>query len=142
MIKELIGNRIMIVEKSDSWRDLIVTASKSMISDGIIEERYVDSIIKNVEENGSYIVILPELAIPHARPETGAIKTGISILKIEEGVMFPDDKEVKLLFVLSAKDGDTHLEMISELTEVFMDDDIMDKLFNAKSVEDIKGAIC
>ena len=49
--------------------------------------------IKNVIENGTYIIILPGLAIPHTRPEHGAIKTGASVLKINEGVLFPDNKE-------------------------------------------------
>ena len=39
--------------------------------------------INNVKEIGSYIVIAPKVAIPHARPEDGTNKLGISFLKLE-----------------------------------------------------------
>ena len=46
------------------------------------------------------------------------------------------------MFALSAKDAEAHLDMVSELTEVFMDDEIMDKVFAAKDIETIKEILC
>lgn len=142
MLEEFINDRIMVKDSVNSWEEAIKIASEPMLRDGLIEERYIDGMIKNVIENGTYIIILPGLAIPHTRPELGAKKTGVSVLKINEGVLFPDDKEVKIMFVLSAKDAEAHLDMVSELTEVFMDDEIMDKVFESKDAERIKEILC
>lgn len=142
MLKEIIKNKVMVEKEVKSWEDGIRLAAKPLLEEGYIEERYIDAMIENVVVNGSYIVILPDLAIPHARPETGALKTGISVLKLEKSVKFPDDKDVKLMFVLSATDSDTHLDVISELTEIFMDEDIMEDLFKSNSKEEILEIIC
>lgn len=142
MLKEIIKNKVMVEKEVKSWEDGIRLAAKPLLEEGYIEERYIDAMIENVIVNGSYIVILPDLAIPHARPETGALKTGISVLKLEKSVKFPDDKDVKLMFVLSATDSDTHLDVISELTEIFMDEDIMEDLFKSNSKEEILEIIC
>lgn len=142
MLKEIIKNKVMVEKEVKSWEDGIRLAAKPLLEEGYIEERYIDAMIENVIVNGSYIVILPDLAIPHARPETGALKTGISVLKLEKSVKFPEDKDVKLMFVLSATDSDTHLDVISELTEIFMDEDIMEDLFKSNSKEEILEIIC
>lgn len=142
MLKEIIKNKVMVEKEVKSWEDGIRLAAKPLLEEGYIEERYIDAMIENVVVNGSYIVILPDLAIPHARPETGALKTGISVLKLEKSVKFPEDKDVKLMFVLSATDSDTHLDVISELTEIFMDEDIMEDLFKSNSKEEILEIIC
>lgn len=142
MLKEIIKNKVMVEKEVKSWEDGIRLAAKPLLEEGYIEERYIDAMIENVIVNGSYIVILPDLAIPHSRPETGALKTGISVLKLEKSVKFPEDKDVKLMFVLSATDSDTHLDVISELTEIFMDEDIMEDLFKSNSKEEILEIIC
>lgn len=43
---------------------------------GIIEESYVQAMIQNVLDNGNYIILLPLVAMPHARPEFGSKGSG------------------------------------------------------------------
>lgn len=51
---------------------------RSFIKKGNITPKYIQDMIDNVNKNGPYIVIVPGIAMPHARNEGGVIKTGIS----------------------------------------------------------------
>jgi len=97
--------------------------------------------LENVVKNGPYIVIMPGLAIPHSRPEHGVLKTGISLLKLLKSVKFPEDKDVELIIVLAANDSDMHMQLISGLTNLLMEDESMEKLFLAKSKEEVLECI-
>ena len=93
--------------------------------------------IRNVEEHGPYIVLMPDVAIPHARPEDGVIELGMSVLKLEKAVEFPKEKEVRLFFVLAAIDQTTHLKALSQLTNLLGNSTDVSRLLDATSVEEI-----
>ena len=74
MLEGFINNRIMVKDSVNSWEEAIKIAAEPMLKDGLIEERYIDSMIKNVIENGTYIIILPGLAIPPHKTRTWSYK--------------------------------------------------------------------
>ena len=53
------------------WKDAIRKSAEPLLFKGYIEERYVDAMIENVLENGSYIVISKGFALPHEGFELG-----------------------------------------------------------------------
>lgn len=125
MIREKLENNIYIKHSVETWQDAIRQSAQPLLSEGKITSAYVDAMIQNVIDNGTYIIIIPGFAMPHARPEYGAIEAGMALLKLEEPVLFPGDEAVKLLIALSAKDADEHSDVIAELAEVLMDDEKM-----------------
>lgn len=135
MLKELLNNHIYIQRSASSWEDAIRVAAAPLEAEGVINQDYVEAMIKNVIVNGSYIVIVPGFAMPHARPEEGALKNGLSFLKLDEPVKFPEDKEVKILIVLSAVNSELHLDLMGELADVLMDEEILNQLFEVTSPE-------
>lgn len=137
MLKEMLKDNISFVKEVESWEEAVKVASKPLLEQGYITENYINAMINNVIQNGSYIVIVPKFALPHARPEEGTIKTGLSFLKLEQAVMFPENKEVELLIVLAANDPDTHVELLSELTDVFIDEEKLNALFSCKSKKEV-----
>jgi PTS system ascorbate-specific IIA component len=78
--------------------------------------------------------------MPHARPEEGASQLGLSIVKLGQAVKFDSEENdpVDAIFMFSAPDSHSHIEMISQLAEVLSDEEIMDKIFNARSQEALK----
>jgi PTS system mannitol-specific IIA component len=98
-------------------------------------------LIHNVEVNGPYIVIMPDVAMPHSRVEDGALKTDASILKLKDGVIFPQDNVVHLIIALSANDNDAHMQLLSDMVDVFMDEDKMNALLHAECVEEIRRVL-
>ena len=79
--------------------------------------------------------------MPHSRVEDGALKTDISILKLKDGVAFPQDNIVHLIIALSANDNDAHMQLLSDMVDVFMDEDKMNGLLHAECVEDIRRVL-
>lgn len=137
MLKEMLENNINVIDEVSSWEEAIRIAADPLKENGFIKEEYISAMLKNVVNNGPYIVIMPGLAIPHSRPEDGVLKTGMSLLKLLKSVKFPEDKEVQLIIVLAANDSDVHVELISELTNLLMEDEAMEKLFSSKTKEEV-----
>lgn len=142
MLKDMLRNNIKVLDEVSSWEEAIKIASAPLKEGGFIKEEYIGAMLENVVRNGPYIVIMPGIAMPHSRPEDGVLKTGMSLLKLSKNVMFPEEKEVSLIFVLATTDSNTHLSLISELTNLLMEDESVEKLFLAKSKEEVLECIC
>ena len=95
--------------------------------------------IQATKETGPYIVITKHVALPHARPETGAEKIGISIATLKRPVVFgnKENDPVKYIFGLSALDNQTHLTAMSELAELLDHKAFYQVLDNAQKPEEI-----
>ena len=85
------NNSIAINQVATSWREAIKISTDMLVKSGAIEERYYDDIIKNTMEYGPYYIIMPEVAMPHARPESGVKKDSFSLVTLEEPVSFGED---------------------------------------------------
>ncbi len=138
MLTEFIEDRIYFEDYIDSWEDAIKTAAAPLFDQGFIKAEYIDAMIDNVNKNGAYMIIVPGFAMPHARPECGAIKTGMSVLHLKEPVVFPENQKVQVLLALAAADANVHLDAMADLAEILVDDDKMEQLFRAKEVAQIK----
>lgn len=130
---------ISIQESVENWTDSIVVASKPLLEAGCITQQYVTAMIENVKTNGSYIVIMPNVALPHSRTENGAIKTGVSILKLKQPVYYPGDKPVQLIISFSANDNNQHMELLSMLAEVLMDQARLDEILKSHDIKQIEA---
>ena len=135
--KYLVGN-ISILDKTGSWDESIVSASQVLLDKKIIKESYVQAMIDNVNKNGSYMVIVPQIALAHAREDKGVLKTGLSLLKLNRPVMFPEEKLVSVIMVLAAKEEKNHLELMSELADIFIDDKKVKNIRLSLSIEAIQ----
>lgn len=73
--------------------------------------------------------------MPHARPEQGAKKLDLSVLKLAQGVNFDADENnpVDILFMFAAPDSNSHIEMISQLAEMLSDEEKMAQIFHAST---------
>ncbi len=141
-MKNILNGQIQVVESTENWEKAIETAAQPLIKNGKIKYGYVENIIKNIKELGPYIILLPGVAMPHARPDENVIESSLSLLKINKGVSFSEDTEdVKLMFVLAAKDSNSHIDIIEQLTELLGDDEKIEKLMNAETVEEVENLI-
>lgn len=140
MFPELIEKGRCIFHNSFStWEEAVTAACQPLLKDGTIEQSYIDLIIHNIRELGPYIVIAPNLCIPHAQEGAGVNATAISFMKSEEPVHFSDDPEhdARLFFVLASVDNDAHLKNLQDLVELVSDEAIFDRLLAARSIADV-----
>ncbi|PIJ50395.1 PTS mannitol transporter subunit IIA [Erwinia sp. OLTSP20] len=126
---------IQYADKVTSWQEAIILAGRPLLAAGAISPRYIDAIISMKQEIGAYFVIAPRIAMPHARPEQGANKLGLSVLKLASAINFDagENDPVDIIFMFSAPDSNSHIDMISQLAEVLSDDDTMQHIFTTRS---------
>ncbi|MBG9771807.1 MULTISPECIES: PTS sugar transporter subunit IIA [Brevibacillus] len=140
MLSELLTrDHIQVIEEIPTWEEAIRLAAQPLLDDGSIQDTYIQAMIHNVRELGPYIVIAPDIAIPHSRPENGVNKVGMSFLKCHKPVSFSEKAEhqVRLFFVLAATDNDSHLGALSQLTEVLSDPNSLQTLLTTDSIEEV-----
>lgn len=136
MLEKILDGNIQIADSVPDWKESVRVAGKPLLQKNIITENYMAAMIESIEKLGFYVIIREKLAMPHARPEEGAIGTGVSLLKLNEPVYYGDSK-VQLVFVLATKDANSHLEILMQLMELFQDDESIEKLINSKDYDEI-----
>ncbi|MCE9889379.1 PTS sugar transporter subunit IIA [Kluyvera intermedia] len=136
-------DKVQYVKSVADWKEAIQIAARPLLAEGAISPAYVESIIKQKEEIGPYFVIAPRIAMPHTRPEHGAKALGLSIVKLGQAVEFQseDNDPVDAIFMFSAPDSNSHIEMISQLAEVLSDDEVMQQIFSTQSAEDLQAIL-
>ncbi|PXW86485.1 PTS system mannitol-specific IIA component/PTS system ascorbate-specific IIA component [Streptohalobacillus salinus] len=141
MLSQYLTGNIACVDSVTSWEESIRLGAAPLLKNGNINESYIDDMIANVHEFGSYIVIIPGVAMPHAQNKGGVNKSGMSLLKLTEPVMYPEEKAVNLIMVLGAVDSNGHLDLISDLSTLLVDDDVLQALEQAKTETEILHVI-
>lgn len=123
MLKQYLSEDTMQHKTSvDNWKEAITLAARPLLDKGVIDDSYVEAMIKSVEKNGPYIVLKDYFALPHAQAGTGVNEVGMSLLTLEESVDLKGN-EVKVFLVLAAVDASAHLDALSEVSELLMDDE-------------------
>ena len=131
MLKDILkDSHILLNQECNNWKEAIAKSADALLASQVIEERYIDAMIKSVEEYGPYIVVGKHLALAHARPEDGVNELGISVMTLKEPVVFgnSDNDPVKIIFCLAAVDSYSHLNLMKNLIELINDPEKLDKL--------------
>jgi len=140
MLEEILDGNIQTVDFVKDWEESIKIASKPLLEKNIIKKKYVEAMIESIKKLGFYVVLRENLAMPHARPEEGAMDTGISLLKLKQPVNYGDEK-VYLVIVLASKDSDSHTEILMKLVELFQDDESIEELIKAETIEEVRRVV-
>ena len=145
--------RIVDLIDKNSIKLNLVSTNKLDVVDELVDLVYKSGNLNNKDEYKKAILAREELsttaigegvAIPHAKNKSvnkPCLALGIS----KEGIDYEafDDSLSHLFFMIAAPDGanDTHLEVLSRLSTILMDEDFRNELINASSVEELLNLI-
>ncbi|WP_099159655.1 BglG family transcription antiterminator [Virgibacillus ndiopensis] len=144
MLNELLTeSTIQLEDHVSNWEEAISVAAQPLLSQHSITQEYVQAMIDNVNELGPYVVIAPNIALPHARPEAGVQRLGMSLLRLKDPVHFSDKEKhrVRLIIVLAAIDNQTHLKALSQLTEMLSNEENVQHLIDSTSRKEVLDLI-
>ncbi|MFR3499849.1 MAG: PTS sugar transporter subunit IIA, partial [Paraclostridium bifermentans] len=110
---------VKVLDNVSDYKEAIKITCDILQKRDSINDSYYEAILNKIDEFGSYFCIAPKIAMPHARPEDGALKTDLCLLKLNKPVDFLG-KEVSLFFTLSAVDSSSHLEIMQKVAKVCM----------------------
>lgn len=102
----------------NNWEEAVRKAGENLVKYGYSTEKYVDNMVESIKKYGSYAIILPEIAFPHAKSEGEVIKTAFSIVRLKKEVLFPGDIPVKMIVAFSSIDNKEHLDAFIEIVEM------------------------
>ncbi len=125
------------------WREAVRESAKELLAKDFIEERYVDAMIRNIEENGPYIVLSKGFALPHEGVGQGTRKLGMSFIRLLRPVEFEAEERDPVEFVccLSAVDHKTHLKAFFHLVSMLKKDEFKDELRKCRTPEEVTETI-
>ncbi|WP_327705351.1 PTS sugar transporter subunit IIA [Streptomyces decoyicus] len=105
------------------WQEAIRAAGGLLVETGATTDGYTAEMIRNVEENGPYLVIAPGFAFAHARPSPAVLRTGMSWVRLEQPVEFGHESNdpVHLVVGLAAEDSGAHTAAMAALAQLLAD---------------------
>ena len=140
LAKESIDLQAKVGSKAEALEHLVTLMAKSgKLAD---EAEYKRCVLAREEEGSTGIG--EGIAIPHAK--TNAVKApGLAAMIVSEGVDFAslDDQPAKLFFLIAAPDTEdnVHLDVLSRLSTLLMDEEFTTALYAAKSPKDFLSII-
>ena len=117
MFKEIVEKELYCFhERFDKWEDSILACTKPLIEKKVIDQRYVDKIFESIDKYGPYIVLAPDVAMPHSTENcAGVFGTEIGFMRVKNPVHFVDgnpDKDARIFFTLASVDSNDSISNI------------------------------
>lgn len=123
--------------------EAIAEAGNLLVGAGMARSSYVDAMQASFHKNGPYFVIAPAIAIPHARPEDGALASAVSLVTLANPVCFGSQANdpVQIVFGLAAYSGQEHLAIMQKVVSFLQTANVAEKLINLKTVDELRCLI-
>lgn len=132
-------------KECSSWEEAIKQNANPLIKNNYVNEEYVTQVVECIKKYGPYIIVVPNVAMPHSSENAaGIFKTGIAFMKVEKPVIFDKDdpeKKAQLFFMVASENGDKHIENIQGLCEIFEDEELLKKLAKLTDEKGLKELI-
>ncbi|MFE9884432.1 PTS sugar transporter subunit IIA [Streptomyces scopuliridis] len=144
MLSELLTEeKIRFSNDSLTWRQAVTQVAEPLLDAGDITSGYVEAMIDSIAAGGTYIDLGYGIALAHARPESGAVRTAISMLRLAEPAPLLDQPEhsVDLYFCFAAVDAAAHTGAMSSLARILSDTETREALRDARSAGDVTKLI-
>ncbi len=119
---------IVIKEKETNWRNVVKIIGNILLEDGCIEESYIQSMKNLVDECGTFMVLNQRLMLLHAENNNDVFKTGVSFLKLNYPVTFPDNKKLMYIFGLSCLSKEEISETLNDMVILAENDEFFSEI--------------
>jgi ascorbate PTS system EIIA or EIIAB component len=144
MLEQLLPREAISLNVAAGDRESAVRAAGELLTaSGVVEPRYVDAMCDALETLGPYCVIAPGIALPHAKPDDGVLRTGISLVTLQDPVSFGHEANdpVHVVIALAPRDKEAHLAALQELAGRLDDREVVDRISQATDVDEVYGLL-
>ncbi|NMB61553.1 MAG: PTS transporter subunit EIIA [Chloroflexi bacterium] len=117
-LKDLLVSDAIVAKLDLLSRDQVIEkAGGLLVSAGTVLPQYIEAMRKVMEDLGPYCVIAPGIALLHARPENGVIRSSLALVTLKHPICFghSTNDPVDLAFALAANDKKSHIDALAEL---------------------------
>ncbi|RLK64145.1 PTS sugar transporter subunit IIA [Atopobacter sp. AH10] len=123
--------------------DAIREAGRLLTNIDSADASYTSAMIRNCEELGPYIVLLPGLALPHAACDNGVKRAGVAAVKLKRSINFGHEENdpVELVIAVASPDSKAHLSLMADLSKLLMDQNSLKALKQANTKDNFLKAL-
>lgn len=136
-------NRIKLQATAADKFDAIRQAGQLLVESGCVEAPYVDGMLAREATMSTYLG--NGVSIPHGQYDNrDQIKqTGISVLQVPAGIVWDEDDEDELAFLIIgiAAKGDEHMTVLSNLADAIEDEEMAEAMAQTDDVDMILNAL-
>lgn len=131
--------RINMVDEVKNWEEAIEIVSAPLLKDQCINQNYVEEVKENISKESYRFLVDHDIILAHSRPNGDVKKNGLSFLKVNKGVQFPNlkNKNIKLIFVISALSIKHHMDWLQRFAKIMDDVSMVEKLNSATTKNEI-----
>lgn len=123
--------------EAKNWEEAVRIGGQILVDNGYAKESYVEGIINSIKTYGPYVVISKGFAIPHTRPEDGALGIGFALITLKEPIYFDEnDDPVNVMICFSAIDSQTHLDILKMIV-TFVEKGYIEKIAELNTIDEL-----
>lgn len=127
---------IQLDVECSTYEEAIYQSAQKLLTDGYMEESYIQAMIRSVKEYGPYIVISEGFAAPHAGINDGSNRVGMNLIRLKDPIDFLG-KPVNFVCCLSVVDAKKHFNAFFHLVNMLADPEFKKQLNQAKTPNEV-----
>jgi phosphocarrier protein FPr len=137
---KLEGSNVQLHARADTKTEAIRKVANLLVESGHIKPAYIDSMLGREKVANTYLG--NGIAIPHGLPKDRELilRTGIAVMQVPAGVEWNPGESVYLVVGIAAK-SDEHIEILTNLTHVLDDEELIQRLSTTDNAEDITASL-
>lgn len=138
-LAEILRGHVKLDIPATNWEEAVRRAGALLESNGDVLPSYTEAMVRVVRELGPYAVIAPGVALPHARPEDGVLKSCLGVVRLSTPVEFGStaNDPVDLVFPFGATRGSMHIEVLAALARFLAQPDRVRALREARTEQEV-----
>lgn len=131
-------NRIVLNKKASDWKEAIISAGELLLWENVITVNYLNQMINLVLKYGPYIVFAEGIALAHAYPGDGVLKTGFSFVRLNKPIRFDNSSnKVNIIIGFAINETPAETAMLINFMNIINIPEFNRKLMQATSKEEI-----
>ena len=130
------AENMKIIREVADWQEGIRESGKILLRNGYIKESYIEECIEIIFQKGMYMLIGKNIILPHGSIKKNVFKTGMSFLKLEKEIEFPENIKIKNIVTLATLDKKEHINAFLQLKKIIDETDFLDE--TEKITDEIK----
>ena len=145
MVSELLTkDRILLGADAGDWRVAAGLSGGLLVAEGAAEPRYLDAMVKTMEDCGAYMVLTKGFALFHARPEDGAVRLCASLITLQRPLDFGAGEKdpVDVVMAFASPEPDGHVHLIQELALLLLKDGFLGAVRGCARPEEVLAVLC
>ena len=137
---QLESANVRVGARAESKEDAIRQVAELLVRSGCIEPGYAESMLAREQVANTYLG--KGVAIPHGLPKDRELiqRTGIAVLQVPDGVLWQEGDTARLIVGIAAR-SDEHLDILSNLTGLLYDDELVDRLAFTPDAREVIAAL-